>query len=617
MLSASLSTRWAGMRGVVSLLVAAAAWGCGGSTEPKKDVIPATITASTTDTLRAAAGTTINTLLTVTVKNAAGQPIENTPVTFAVATGGGTLSGTAVQTDTAGNASTTWTLGRTAGVQTITATSGAAPGVTFVAVAGAGNASTLTKVDGADNQTATAGGTVPVNPSVKVADQFGNAVAGVLVTFIAGNGGVVTGGAVNTDANGTATVGSWKLGPSAGANTLTVTAAGVTSPVTFTATSTVGAVTRVTITSAAIPTLAIGQTATVTAAAFDANNNRVTGATIAFTSDNSAVATVNGTTGVVTAVGGGTANIIATSNGIAAGTPVTVIGHPTPTVAATIPAGGRVRSLAVAGNQVYAAASTSVVNVDLSSASLGWTLGFAGTVVGVGANAANTVVTAAVNNNELYIINPATHTVTDSVALAAVPVNMVMTAAGARAFVDEGNFQMEIIDVAARTVVATAPLPGTVTAMKMGPGDTVLYAGTIFGNVLEINALTGAVKRTFQPGTRVSDLTVSRDGKTLVVSDGTPTVTLIPLATGGLTGALDYGNNVFGMALTPDASELWVAQGTSIYASPSDGSGGFQTELAVGRLTVSSANFTRIVFSATGAAALAYDDGGLNLVVLK
>ena len=72
-----------------------------------------------------------------------------------------------------------------------------------------------------------------------------------------------------------------------------------------------------------------------------------------------------------------------------------------------------------------------------------------------------------------------------------------------------------------------------------------------------------------------------------------------------------------GVAITPDASQLWVAQGTSIYASPSDGSGGFQTQLAGGRLTQTSANFTRIVFGTTGSAALAYDDGGLNLVVLK
>src|SRR5206468_7842302 len=67
-------------------------------------------------------------------------------------------------------------------------------------------------------------------------------------------------------------------------------------------------------------------------------------------------------------------------------------------------------------------------------------------------------------------------------------------------------------------------------------------------------------------------------------------VTLIPLATGGLSGTLDFGANVQGVALAPDMSQLWVAQGTSIYAAPKDNSGGFLTLLAGGRLTVASAN---------------------------
>ena len=157
------------------LLALAGVAACGGSTEPKKDVIPASIAAATTDTLRAQAGAVVNTALSVTVKNAAGQPIDSALITFAVGSGGGSLSATTVRTDSLGRATTTWTLGTTAGVQTVTATAGVLPSVTFVAVASAAAAASMTKLAG-DAQTAVAGSTVTTRPAVKVADQFGNPV---------------------------------------------------------------------------------------------------------------------------------------------------------------------------------------------------------------------------------------------------------------------------------------------------------------------------------------------------------------------------------------------------------------------------------------------------------
>lgn len=596
-------------------VIAAAA--CGSDTEPvKKDVVPATITAASTDTLRAAAGSSVGGL-TVTVKNAEGEPIDTATVTFAVVTGGGSLTVTSAKTDSSGQATTVWTLGTTAGLQTVTATTGTLPPIVFAAVARAGTASALTKVAG-DNQSAAAGSTVATNPSVKVTDQFGNPISGVLVTFVANNGGSVTNGAANTDATGVATVGSWKLGTNIGPNTLTATANGVANSVTFSANGTVGAVAKVTITSALIPALQIGATATVTAAAFDANNNQVSSAAITFSSDNTAVATVNATTGVVTAVGSGTANITATSNGVSASTPVTVVGHPNPTIAASLAQNGRLRNMVIAGTQAYAAlGSGDISNIDLAGAAQGWSLTLPSPAVAIGVNAANTVIAAASTNKELYIIDPSTHTITDSVALAATPLSMAMTAAGARVFVDENSFQMEIVDIPSRTVVGTVSLAGTVSTMKVAKGDTLLYAATVLGNIFEVDTRTGAVRRTLQPTTAVTDLDISPDGKTLAVADGSSVVTLVPLATGGLNTTIDYGTNVKGLAFTPDMQQLWVAMGATIYASPSDGAGSFSTIFNSGRITVQGANFTKVAIAPSGGAALAYDDAALNLVVIK
>jgi hypothetical protein len=85
------------------------------------------------------------------------------------------------------------------------------------------------------------GGTAGVRPSVKVTDAEGISVPGVQVVFaVTGGGGSLTGGTITTNANGVATVGSWTMGPAAGANTLTATSAGLDgSPITFTANATV------------------------------------------------------------------------------------------------------------------------------------------------------------------------------------------------------------------------------------------------------------------------------------------------------------------------------------------------------------------------------------------
>jgi hypothetical protein len=72
-----------------------------------------------------------------------------------------------------------------------------------------------------DAQVANAGMTVPVAPSVRLVDETGAAVANVTVTFTPGVGsGTVTGGVVQTDAMGVATVGAWVLGTVAGPQTL-------------------------------------------------------------------------------------------------------------------------------------------------------------------------------------------------------------------------------------------------------------------------------------------------------------------------------------------------------------------------------------------------------------
>ncbi|MEO7084181.1 MAG: hypothetical protein ABI442_06105 [Gemmatimonadaceae bacterium] len=180
-------------------------------------------------------------------------PSPNVAVTFAVVSGGGSITGRTVTSGADGIARPgAWTLGTTAGANTMTATVSGAVGspVTFTATGRPGPASVVTKVSG-DGITSVAGVPVANKPTVKVADSFGNGITGLTVVFAPASGsGTVTGGATTTGTDGTAQVGAWIISPTIGPNTLVATASGTGlagNPTTFTITgvaSTVASITK-------------------------------------------------------------------------------------------------------------------------------------------------------------------------------------------------------------------------------------------------------------------------------------------------------------------------------------------------------------------------------------
>ena len=202
---------------------------------------PARLVANAGDGQSATSGSAVATPPSVKVTDAAGNAISGIAVTFAVASGGGSITGGSATTNAEGVATVgSWTLGATAGPNTLTATSAAVAGatVTFTAAGGVGAAAVITANTG-NNQSATAGAVVVNPPSVKITDANNNPIAGFVVTFApAAGSGTVTAGTATSNALGIATVGSWRLGSTPGPQSLTATAAGLTgSPITFSATA--------------------------------------------------------------------------------------------------------------------------------------------------------------------------------------------------------------------------------------------------------------------------------------------------------------------------------------------------------------------------------------------
>ena len=233
------------------------------------------------------AGTALASPFVVLVTDANNNPVSGTMVTFAVTAGGGSMSASPVATDAAGHASSTLTLGNTAGTNSVQAQVSGLSGspVSFSATGNAGAAASIALVSG-NSQTGTAGSAL-TNPFVVIVkDAHGNPVSGTTVSWVATGGGGTMAPSSSTTATSTGKAQSTlTLGTTAGTNSVEARVTGLTgSPVLFTSTGIAGPAASIALASGdrqqnvAGATLPSPLVVTVT----DANGNLVTGTLVTF-----------------------------------------------------------------------------------------------------------------------------------------------------------------------------------------------------------------------------------------------------------------------------------------------------------------------------------------------
>ncbi|MEO5826499.1 MAG: leishmanolysin-related zinc metalloendopeptidase [Gemmatimonadales bacterium] len=202
---------------VAAFLIAVGA--CGGDSSSQSGP-PATLEVVVGDGQSAVVTNFVPIPPSVRVRDANGNALAGIIVRYKVQSGGGTVTGDSARTDASGLAPLgSWRLGNATGPQTLKATAQAAS-VTITATATPGAPAVIVPVTAQSSAALVAASVMPV-PTIEVRDGFGNALAGVAVTFtVTLGGGTVTGGSVTTDAAGRAAVGSWALGSAAGLNRL-------------------------------------------------------------------------------------------------------------------------------------------------------------------------------------------------------------------------------------------------------------------------------------------------------------------------------------------------------------------------------------------------------------
>jgi len=272
--------------------------------------IPATVRALSALSQSARAGSTVGEPPSVIVEDVDGFPVPGFSVTIAVTGGGGSVIPASLQTDINGTAeATSWTLGATPGTNTLEVTAGSLSGspLVFSAEGTPAPASSI-EANSATSQSATVGSAVAAPPSVLVKDTAGVGKGGitVLASVLSGQGQISETSLV-TDGSGVATLGSWILGTTAGAQSVQLSVAGLTgNPIVFTATATPGALAALV---AVSPVSQVGQISSPVgsppaARAQDGFGNPIAGQPVAFTATVGggsvlpATAVVTGSTGV-------------------------------------------------------------------------------------------------------------------------------------------------------------------------------------------------------------------------------------------------------------------------------------------------------------------------------
>jgi hypothetical protein len=210
------------MRIPAAILLAVVVVACRDATAPP---VPASI-APSVEAPTGTAGLPLLNAPSFAVRDGSGAILGGVPVSIAVTSGEGTLTNAPTRTVAgAPTAVGTWTLGKIAGVNSLTVTVAGLTPLVITMNSVPGVPAVIVPTSGA--QSAYAGTDLPKPLSLQVQDQFGNGVPSTVVSFVVtGGGGAISPGSVMTDAAGNATGAVWRLGKTDTPQTTLVSAGG-------------------------------------------------------------------------------------------------------------------------------------------------------------------------------------------------------------------------------------------------------------------------------------------------------------------------------------------------------------------------------------------------------
>jgi YVTN family beta-propeller protein len=209
-------------------------------------------------------------------------------------------------------------------------------------------------------------------------------------------------------------------------------------------------------------------------------------------------------------------------------------------------------------------------------------------------------------SDSISVIDVLTNRCIDTIPVQGNPAPVVLSADERTLFVTTNADRLYAIDVAAKRVVASIPLPATSHHLTLHPSAARLYVATrAAGTVIEIDTRTWQHARTFAVGGQTQALAVSADGAELYIANETGGLDVVDLEGGTFAASLQLQGRAYGLALSPDNGQLYVGLVSSGRVQVVD-----RESLRVIRSIVIGGLPRGIVFSPLGDTALVANEAG-------
>jgi YVTN family beta-propeller protein len=175
------------------------------------------------------------------------------------------------------------------------------------------------------------------------------------------------------------------------------------------------------------------------------------------------------------------------------------------------------------------------------------------------------------NGSRAYVANQGDNTVTVIDVATSQPIASIATGGsspfsvqvspdGSQLYVGNNDNTMLIVDAATLAITKTVIVGFATNAFAVNNSGRFLYASSFAsGQVTEIDIFTGNVVRTFDLGGTPQGLTVNRKGTHLYVANEAGYLNDVDLTTGQIGAQIPLVGGGFGVGVTPDDHEAWIA----------------------------------------------------------
>jgi YVTN family beta-propeller protein len=173
-----------------------------------------------------------------------------------------------------------------------------------------------------------------------------------------------------------------------------------------------------------------------------------------------------------------------------------------------------------------------------------------------------TVYVATLGSGTVSVIDTATNTVVDTVAVELSPVGVAVHPDGTTVYVaNQFSGTVSVIDTATNTVVDTVTVEGFPYGVAVHPDGTTVYVSTVAtGTVSVIDTATNTVVDTVTVGLSPMSVAVHPNGGAVYVANQfSGTVSVVDTATNRVVDTVTMGYGPAGVAVHPDGSSVYVA----------------------------------------------------------